>query len=190
VSLSIAWTASIVPLVCEWLRLGGLDFQAQSRLGWVFLPWLALTGLPRTRRRASPWLAMSLAAPMLVAAGLQDHLAGRPGVLHTAGVGCALLLLLDRAAHDACGGTRRDAYGLAWTVLVPGAVMLHVALTWGAGPGREASSRVVSFLASASPLGWSFARMGAVAASPFAPLAACLLLLVIARGAGREALGP
>ena len=182
-SLSAAWSASVAPLLFERLRIGALEFQGQSRLGWVLLPWLALIGLPRTRRRTSAWLGVLLAAPVLVAAGLQDHLAGRAGVLHTAGVGCALLLLLARAAHDSCARARGNPYGLAWSVLVPGAVMLHVALTWGAGPGREASSQVVSFLASASPLAWSFARMGGAEASPFAPLAAALLLAVIARGA-------
>ena len=189
-SLSAAWLASVLPLVCERLRVGELDFQSQSRLGWVLLPWLALIGLPRTHRSAFAWLGVVLAAPVLVAAGLQDHLAGRAGVLQTAGVGCALLALLALAAHRACASPWKHAYGLAWSILVPGAVMLHVALTWGAGPGSEPATRAVSFLASASPLAWGFARMSGTAASPFAAIGAGLFLIVIARGPTRESLRP
>ena len=145
------------------------------------------------RERAWPglaWRGAVLGAPVLVAAGLQDHLAGRTGLLQTAGVGCALLVLLAYAAHSACDSQWKNAYGLAWSILVPGAVMLHVALTWGAGPGREPASRAVSFLASASPLAWSFGRMSGAEASPFAAIGAGLFLIVIARGPTREFLRP
>jgi len=161
---TIAWALSLAPSLASGAAADSL--AGGSRLALALLPWIALIGLPpgRSARRARAreprgWpAALALALPPLGLAAWLDRAGGlaADGILATAAVALPLLCLLGEARH-AAGRGGGGLYGMAWSVLLPGAPALWAALGW-ASSGRGEPAALVAWLAGLSPLSWAWGR--------------------------------
>lgn len=158
---SAAWLLSIAPLI----SFGALDASLGDlpRCALVWLPWLAVVGLPYATRGLDDEPGLRCQRDWMVAAGLAlpsvalaAWLDGRGGAevaqLWGAGLfGFALFALFGESAHRAAIGELRW-YAPLWLLVVVGAPTLAAALEWVVN-GALTDGSVAHSLAEVSPLG-------------------------------------
>lgn len=148
----LAWVLAATPLVLG-ERLAASLGDA-SRLALVWIPWVALIGLPlgAEERRAWP-LALGLALPQLALAAWLDLELGlgaaRLEATFLGGLICASFLGEARFRAARAGVA---LHGPLWFLLLPVLPALAAALAWGAG-GRLPQEGLAPWLAALSPLG-------------------------------------
>jgi hypothetical protein len=152
--LGLAFGLALVPLLP--LPLVGPGLAELSRCGLVWLPWLAVAGLPGepADARRSWALGLALALPMATLAAWLDGpgvSAREPLPLATLVAGALLFALLAESAHRAARAGLRW-YAPTWLLLIFGAPSLAAALEW-VTRGELESGGTAWTLASASPLG-------------------------------------
>jgi hypothetical protein len=147
----LAWVLAAAPLVASGELVRSLGDG--SRLALVWVPWIALIGLPLgpESRRAWP-LALGLALPQLaLALWLDLQLGLGPARLEATFLGGLLCVgFLGEARHRAARAGL-TLYGPLWFLLVPVLPAVVVALAWGAG-GRLPTEGGLAWLAGLSPL--------------------------------------
>lgn len=152
--LGLAFGLSLLPLLP--LPLVGPGLAELSRCSLVWLPWLAVAGLPGEGSEAPRhWgLGLGLALPMAALAAWLDG----PGMAvreplpwGTLLIGALLFALLAESAHRAARA-RLGWYAPTWLGLLFGAPSFAAALEWGTR-GQLHEGGTTWSLASASPLG-------------------------------------
>lgn len=179
-ALILAGALSFAPFALAAASGGTLAPRGASWLALALLPWLALAGLPRAparpgfRASRAAWLLpVALALPPAALGWTADAAAaGAASRATTTALALLLVVGLWSAAAEAArpSGPARNAYGLAWLVLVPGTALLATGLGWASRTApREGAPSWLGLVERVGPLVWGLDRAGAPGASALGP---------------------